>query len=342
MKTASVKAFHRALDQWYRQHGRHDLPWRNTADPYHVYVSEIMLQQTQVKTVLARFYHPFLEQFPTLQALADAPQEAVMKQWEGLGYYSRARNLHAAAKAAAPALPASYEALMALPGIGKNTAHAVLAFGFHQPYAVMEANVKRIMHRLFAVETATTAELFEKAGSLLNRDEPFHYNQAMMDLGAMVCLPKRPLCHECPAQPICMGRAAPESYPAAAPKKPTPVRRKRVVVLRDARGHYYLTPRTSRFLGGLYGFIELEEDATSCHFNGQDYRLDAMQPLGNITQIYSHFRLDAFVYLATLDVGMNSGDWHPPEAMAKLPLSGAELKILRLLPLPCDARALQR
>src|SRR5688572_23757939 len=119
--------FHRELLKWYAAHGRHSLPWRNTSNPYAIWISEVMLQQTQVKTVLERYYFPFLERFPTLQALADAPLDSVLKAWEGLGYYTRAANLHKAAKMAAPRLPATVEELEALPGIGRNTAHAVAA-----------------------------------------------------------------------------------------------------------------------------------------------------------------------------------------------------------------------
>ncbi|MBY0354265.1 MAG: hypothetical protein K2Q12_00885, partial [Rickettsiales bacterium] len=139
---------HQTIHDWYAAHGRHSLPWRLTRDPYAIYVSEIMLQQTQVATVLTRFYHPFLARFPTLQSLADASQEEVLKAWEGLGYYSRARNLHQAAKICAPTLPTTVEGLLELPGIGRNTAHAIAAFAYHQPVAVMEANVKRVLHRL--------------------------------------------------------------------------------------------------------------------------------------------------------------------------------------------------
>ena len=136
---------HKAIQEWYATHGRKDLPWRNTKEPYHIYISEIMLQQTQVSTVLARYYFPFLKKFPTLSVLAKAPEVEVLKAWEGLGYYQRARNLHKAAKITAPQLPHTLEGLLALPGIGQNTAHAILAFAHHKPVPVLEANVKRVI-----------------------------------------------------------------------------------------------------------------------------------------------------------------------------------------------------
>ena len=161
-----VAVFHARLQQWYSNHGRHDLPWRNTSDPYAIYISEIMLQQTQVKTILERFYHPFLKKFPTVAALANAPEQEVLKAWEGMGYYRRAKYLHAAMKLAQTHMPNTVEALIALPGIGRNTAHAVAAFAYKQPVPVMEANVKRVIHRIFALKKAKDEELWAKAFEL--------------------------------------------------------------------------------------------------------------------------------------------------------------------------------
>ena len=158
--------FHRNLQQWYQQHGRKHLPWRNTQDPYAIYISEIMLQQTQVKTVLERYYFSFLERFPTLAALAKAPQNEVLNAWQGLGYYNRALNLHKTAKLCPKGLPDNVEALIALPGIGRNTAHAVAAFAYKQPVAVMEANVKRVLARIFTIKQLNERELWETAGEL--------------------------------------------------------------------------------------------------------------------------------------------------------------------------------
>ncbi|MCH2038591.1 MAG: hypothetical protein MK137_08385, partial [Rickettsiales bacterium] len=194
------------------KYGRLTLPWRNTLDPYHIYVSEVMLQQTQVKTVLDRFYHPFLTQFPSLEALAGAKIESVLKAWEGLGYYSRARNLHKAATLTAPALPDDFEALQTLPGIGKNTAAAICAFAFKQPIPVMEANLKRVLSRFFGYETAKDNDLWDAAYRLLNTSNPYDYNQAMMDIGSMVCLPKAPKCDLCPLQSECVGTHRPEQF----------------------------------------------------------------------------------------------------------------------------------
>jgi A/G-specific adenine glycosylase len=215
----SLTSFHRSLRRWYDTHGRKNLPWRNVLDPYPVYISEIMLQQTQVTTVLERFYFQFLKRFPTLASLAKADRDDVLKAWQGLGYYQRARNLHEAAKRCKGVLPGEVEALMELPGIGKNTAHAVAAFAFGKKTAVMEANVKRAICRIFALTRPSEAELWEKAVLLLDKCHSFDYNQAMMDIGATICTKRAPKCAQCPASKICKGKDSPEAYPTAIAKK---------------------------------------------------------------------------------------------------------------------------
>lgn len=324
-------ATHKAIRAWYRRHGRRDLPWRTTADPYAIYVSEIMLQQTQVRTVLERYYGPFLARFPTLSALADAPSEDVLKQWEGLGYYNRARYLHETAKRTAPALPTDITALMTLPGIGRNTAHAVAAFAYHQPVAVMEANVKRVLHRVFALERASEKILWEKAGAMLDEKHPFEYNQAMMDIGAMVCTKTAPKCDACPLAAICKGKRRPLSYPASKQKSATPMRHKTIVVFTDAAGHCYVAPREGRFLHGLYGFPEYDRATSSVIFEKHRYPLSPAEHLGQVRQTYSHFQLEAEVYRILLPSRRNAPEWKLPEAIRALPLSRANAKVLKLL-----------
>ena len=313
-----LRSFHRNLHEWYEAHGRKDLPWRNTQDAYAIYLSEIMLQQTQVKTVLERYYFQFLERFPTLSHLARAKREDVLKAWQGLGYYNRAINLHETAKRCSGTLPSSPETLAALPGIGRNTAHAVAAFAYNKPVAVMEANVKRVLSRIFALELPQEKDLWQKAGALLDKNSPFNYNQAMMDIGSLVCTKRSPKCGECPAAVICTGKTSPESYPAAKQKKTVPVRRKNIFVLRNAERKYFASPRTSRFLNGLYHFVEKE-----------DGRTPRAKYLGDIRQQYSHFTLEAKAYLLESDaVGKH---WHTLSQLKKLPFSMAERKILRLI-----------
>lgn len=321
-------------------------------DPYHIWVSEIMLQQTQVKTVLERFYFPFLEKFPTVEMLAKASEQQVLKAWQGLGYYTRARNLHKAAQQlvndAGLVNPASRQPakrrsmrelvnergnnktdyLLSLPGVGQNTAHAILAFGFHQPVPVMEANVKRILARVFALKNPSAVELWEKAESLLDSKKPFDYNQAMMDIGSLVCLPKNPRCGECPLSTVCVGKKNPEHYPQKKIAKKTPVRERSIVLFQNNEGALFLEKRDGKFLAGLYGFKEYEAERTIV-FDNKKIAASALRKLGSITHMYSHFTLKADVYVATTD-GCGNG-WFAPKAISALPLSKADEKALALL-----------
>jgi A/G-specific adenine glycosylase len=321
----ALAAYHAAIRAWYGLHGRHDLPWRLTDDAYAIYVSEVMLQQTQVSTVLSRFYHPFLHKFPTLEALAAAPLEEVLKAWEGLGYYTRARNLHRAALATSPQLPHTVEGLQALSGIGRNTAHAIAAFAYRQPVAVMEANIRRVLHRFTASEQMSEKEAWEWAEALLDRDDPFTYNQAMMDVGAMVCTPRNPRCDVCPLAPWCMGKDAPEHYPAPRARKIIPLKRVRMVVFECDR-QWYLPTRTSRFLGGLLGFPTYEM-GESIALGGTVFEPDQCEHMGDITHAYSHFRLFAEVVRVACSSEVmkrtDAGAWVRPEALQNLALSRA-------------------
>lgn len=329
---AALTEFHRRLRAWYRTYGRHDLPWRHTADIYPLWVSEIMLQQTQVDTVRERYYAPFLRHFPTLEALAGADEQEVLKAWEGLGYYQRARNLHRAAQAAATQLPHDVEGLLALPGIGRNTAHAIASFAWNMPVPVMEANVKRIVHRVFALGAASETDLWRGAETLLDRARPADHNQAMMDLGALVCTVSAPRCGECPASGICLGKDNPLAYPAPARKKKPPVRRSAIVLFRDRTGRLYASPRPQRMLQGLYQFPEYESTTELIAFQGRRHTISPDMRIGSVQQVYSHFTLEAELYLMTLARATGEKKhWHAPEAFSRLPLSGLEHKILALL-----------
>lgn len=280
-----------------------------------------MLQQTQVATVLERFYHPFLEKFPTIQRLAAAPREQVMKAWEGLGYYRRAGFLHEAAKRAHNGLPRDVEGLRALPGIGRNTAHAIAAFAYRQPVAIMEANVKRIVARVFALATPTDDQLWHGAEVLLNRDEPFDYNQAMMDLGSIICTPKAPQCPACPANKLCRGQEHAESYPTPKVKKQVSTRWVDILVREDAKGRFYLEKRDDALLGGLYGFPQQASDPTKCR--------DTM--LGTVRHVYSHFKLEGRVLHRLQTPAAHSSGWYTRQEITHLPLSKVDHKVLALM-----------
>ena len=323
IKPTKLRGFHKALASWYQAHGRHELPWRNTDDPYAIWVSEIMLQQTQVATVETKYYAPFLKQFPTIQSLAAAPRERVMKAWEGLGYYRRAGFLHdAAGKIGKGNMPDTLDGLLALPGIGRNTAHAILAFGCHKPYAVMEANVKRIVARVFAQKNAPDNALFDYAAELLNEGDAFDYNQAMMDLGATLCTPKAPHCGECPAATICQGKDTPEAYPEKKIKKAVPTKHPHIWVIENKKDELFLLKREAALLGGLYGFPQ--ENAAP----------KGATKLGSVKHAYSHFKLDATVQHVRGDAPKylhNQGAYYSREEIENLPLSKVDLKVLALL-----------
>jgi A/G-specific adenine glycosylase len=207
----------------------------------------------------------------------------------------------------------------------------VAAFAYRQPVAVMEANVKRVLHRIFAQPKASEKELWENAALLLDAKNPYDYNQAMMDIGAMVCTKANPQCHLCPASVICEGKSSPQSYPAAKIKPATPVRRKNIAVVRDSRGRIYAEPRHSRFLGGMYHFSEMPQPQASFTVEGKKLELANAAPLGLVRQVYSHFTLEAQAYLVEYGATGEGKHWHAPEALPALPWSQAELKILGLL-----------
>ena len=210
---------HTKLLSWYDQHGRHDLPWRNTSDVYHVYVSEVMLQQTQVKRVLEEYYFQFLERFPTLDTLSQASLDDVFALWSGLGYYRRAKNLHATAQLCAPALPKTNKELLALPGIGRYTASAICSFGYGQKTSVVDTNIARVLTRYLGLLNPKEKELWSAADSLLHPKQTRSHNLALMDLGSLVCLPKKPLCQSCPLSLGCKAKENPHLYSKTTPKE---------------------------------------------------------------------------------------------------------------------------
>ena len=207
-----VNVQHDALLAWYKKFGRHDLPWRTSDDIYHIYISEVMLQQTQVERVREFFYPRFLEHFPTLTSLANAPLSDVLALWSGLGYYRRAKNLHLLAQQTAPQLPSTYKELLALPGIGSYTASAICSFGYNHACCVVDTNISRVLKRFFALKEVTPKELEQHATNFLNIQQPRAHNLALMDLGAMVCKATNPLCLECPLRQWCQGKDDPMAY----------------------------------------------------------------------------------------------------------------------------------
>ncbi|ACL06144.1 A/G-specific adenine glycosylase [Desulfatibacillum aliphaticivorans] len=229
-KERPSKDFSRSLLRWYEENAR-DLPWRRTSDPYAIWVSEIMLQQTQVKTVIPYFLR-WMDAFPNISSLAEAPLDDVLKMWEGLGYYSRARNMHKAAKEIMDRLdgrmPRTYKGLLELPGIGAYTAGAVCSIAYNQDVPLVDANVKRVFARILDMEkpveqTAATREIRGLAESLIPSGKAGLFNQALMELGALVCTPKNPDCKGCPVSVHCLAlkEQTVDSRPVLPPKKKT-------------------------------------------------------------------------------------------------------------------------
>jgi len=318
-----VSHTHQNIQNWYQTHGRHDLPWRTTTDPYHIYLSEVMLQQTQVKTVLERYYFPFLKKFPTLKVLGDAPLDDVLKMWEGLGYYNRAKNLHKTAQlltqgqaqGVAPTLPSTIDELIKLPGIGINTAHAVTTFAYKKPVPIMEANVKRILCRLHTLKAPTDKELWNIAYELVDTENPFDYNQAMMDIGATLCTPKNPSCDVCPLSNICQGQDEPTLYPTKK-KRVVPTREQNIMVS-VYNEKLSLSQRSGKFLHGLWGFPTTEVP------------LCASEYIGEVTHAYTHFKLICKVYVY-FEIDKEQVDYFTTQEIHKLAISKVDEKILNL------------
>ncbi len=256
------------LLRWYDQVKR-DLPWRRTCDPYRIWLSEIMLQQTRVETVKG-YYARFLDRCPTVQALAEAPEEVVLKLWEGLGYYSRARNLHKAAKAIVSEhggqFPATYEAILRLPGIGPYTAGAIASIAFHEAVPAVDGNVHRVASRVFGAREdvgipAVQRQIRQLVMDAIPSDRPGDYNQALMELGATLCSPQRPQCDLCPWAEQC--DACQEGDQDSLPiheKKQAPKAVDVAVCLLTFENRVLVLPRQERMLKGLYVFWLTEEE----------------------------------------------------------------------------------
>lgn len=304
------------LIHWQRAHGRHDLPWQGGSDPYRIWLSEIMLQQTQVDTVIP-YYQRFLERFPALADLAAAPVEDVMALWSGLGYYARARNLHRAAVEIASrhggSFPGSAAAIAELPGIGRSTAAAIAAFAYGERAAILDGNVKRVLCRAFGIdgfpgEKAVENRLWALAESLLPATGVGRYIQAQMDLGATVCTRGKPACVRCPFEADCVARCTGRvaELPVARPKKAVPRRQSRMAVV-VSNGRVLLERRPpSGIWGGLLALPEIPQDATnigSWMHGTLGLRAATMAPLPPLTHVFTHFVLE----IAPLRIDIEDG-----------------------------------
>ncbi|MFK7788113.1 MAG: A/G-specific adenine glycosylase [Phycisphaeraceae bacterium] len=351
MTTDQAKAFRRKLLTWYRKH-RRDLPWRAMNDrpvnPYHVLLSEAMLQQTQVATVIP-YFHRFTEAFPTVQALADADEQEVLTLWQGLGYYRRARNLHAAAKVIvnehAGQVPATVAVLLGLPGVGRYTAGAIASIAHGTQAAVVDGNVERVFARLFHLTDPINAPATKKyvwsiADTLVPKSNPGDYNQAVMELGATICTPKLPKCFVCPVREHC--RAISETNPETLPiklakKKPKDVTH--VVIAAERNGKYLFEQRPAEGLwSNMWQLPTWEEPpnqqspATLAIWFKERFGilLEQVYQSTYFTHQTTHRTIQFEVFHASVAQGRlkaKTGVWHRLDSLKDMPLSNPQIKI---------------
>ncbi|HSS98441.1 MAG TPA: A/G-specific adenine glycosylase [Terriglobales bacterium] len=309
------KKFQRLLLQWYDANKR-DLPWRRERDPYHIWVSEIMLQQTRVNAVLEH-YKKFFKRFPTIHSLANAREASVLAIWSGLGYYRRARMMHAAAKKVIKDLggkfPTTETGLRELPGIGRYTAAAIASIAFNEPTAVVDGNVERVLQRLSG-EAIPTEQIWATANEVLDPKRPGDFNQAMMELGATVCMPRGPLCMLCPVIELCHARGEINLGRAATPQKKREIS---YVLAREGQSVFLVQrPMDASLMAGMW---ELPQGQPNSRTNGTC-----------LTLRHSITVTDYRVRVFQGEIPDNTlGNWVREKRLAKLPLTGLARKILR-------------
>jgi A/G-specific adenine glycosylase len=340
-----VNSFSTALIHWHKTHGRHDLPWQNTTDPYRVWLSEIMLQQTQVATVIP-YYARFLAHFPQLADLAAAPVDDVMALWSGLGYYARARNLHRCAQVVMSdhggRFPQHPLVLAALPGIGRSTANSIATFCYGARAPILDGNVKRVLCRSFGIEGVPGSSALEKqlwvlAEKLMPAHDGAIYNQAQMDLGATLCTRGKPRCDACPLGEVCVARASGRqaTLPQPKPRRIVPERKVTLLVLRDDAGRVLLEQRPPAGIwGGLMSLPELPE-----HHNAEEFvdaklglRLITVVPASTFVHVFTHFRLHITPLLCSVEANGTmqepTGQWFARDTVESAALPAPVRRIL--------------
>jgi len=329
------------------------MPWRSNRTPYRVWISELMLQQTRVDQVVP-YFNRFMKRFPSMKSLAAASQEEVLKQWEGLGYYSRARNLHKAAQIISTdwngRFPRTAEEIIKLPGIGSYTTAAIGSLAFNLDLAVLDGNVIRVLSRLFAYtrdtrSSAAKKELQQFADDLLVKGDAGNFNEAMMELGATICLPKNPRCGDCPMAGVCIGHESgrPTDYPVKAPKKKVPHIVVGAAVVANRKGEVLIAQRREKdMLGGLWEFPggkqETGETIQQCIVRELKEELGINIEVGDflvtIKHAYSHFTMEMHTYFAKIKSGRprpiecQGYRWVEISALREFPYSRADLYVI--------------
>lgn len=307
-----IPVLQRSLLKWYQQQGR-DLPWRRTQEPYAIWISEIMLQQTQVKTVIP-YFERWLTTFPAIADLAAADQQSVLMSWQGLGYYARARNLHRTAQIVVAdyrgKFPQHLDKVLKLPGIGRTTAGGILSAAFNQPLAILDGNVKRVLARLIGLSVPpkdALSFLWEGSELLLDTKHPRNFNQALMDLGATLCTPKQPHCPSCPWQEHCYANHwnLQSDLPMSETRAPLPHKQIGVAVIWNNNGQILIDKRPqSGLLGGLWEFpggkVEADETVEDCIAREIQEELgisvEVMKHLITVEHAYTHFKVTLTVH----------------------------------------------
>lgn len=336
----NMPPIHRRLIPWYRKHGRHDLPWQLDKSPYTVWLSEVMLQQTQVSTVIPYFQN-FLLHFPDIYALANASVDSVLAQWSGLGYYSRGRNLHKSAQIIVDEfdgeLPDDIEQLQQLPGIGPSTAAAIMSLAFNRKHAILDGNVKRVLCRYHGMEVypevpTVKQQLWQLAHDHMSSRTAAAYTQAIMDLGATVCSKRNPGCDRCPLSRDCIAfrETSYHAIPKPKPRKALPRREVYFAVLLNRRGEVLLQKRPDNGIwGGLWSFIEAEslsELLDSHALNEHDW-----MELPAFSHTFTHFKLEITPLLFELQRIprlRNNQIWYNEQKQHKIGLAKPVSKIL--------------
>ena len=339
--------FAETLLHWYEEHGRKHLPWQQNINPYRVWVSEIMLQQTQVATVIP-YFERFMERFPDVYALANAEQDDVLHLWTGLGYYARGRNLHACAKAIVEqhqgVFPDSVEQLSGLPGIGRSTAGAIVSISMGIRAPILDGNVKRVLTRYFAVTgwpgtTAIQKQLWGIAERLTPNHSSREYTQVMMDLGATLCTRSNPACGICPLLPGCQGYQTgnPTQFPNSKPKKEKPTKDTWMLMIQAPDGRYLLKQRPQTGIwGGLWSFPEAssrQQVNEQLALEHPDINLDSIEEKASFRHTFSHYHLNIHPLLAQaskngLHIGETDIHWYNPQQPSELGLAAPVKKLL--------------